>query len=41
MRYLIKTGLLLLTLVAGITGHSQTDPHFSQYYAYPVWLNPH
>lgn len=40
MRYLIKTGLLLLTLVTGITGHSQTDPHFSQYYAYPVWLNP-
>ena len=40
MRYLIKTGLLLLTLVAGITGHSQTDPHFSQYYAYPLWLNP-
>lgn len=40
MRYLIKTGLLLLTLAAGITGHSQTDPHFSQYYAYPLWLNP-
>jgi type IX secretion system PorP/SprF family membrane protein len=40
MRYLIKTGLLLLTLVSGITGHSQTDPHFSQYYAYPLWLNP-
>ena len=40
MRYLIKTGLLLLTLASGITGHSQTDPHFSQYYAYPLWLNP-
>jgi type IX secretion system PorP/SprF family membrane protein len=40
MRYLIKAGLLLLTLVTGITGHSQTDPHFSQYYAYPLWLNP-
>ncbi|THU39912.1 type IX secretion system membrane protein PorP/SprF [Niastella caeni] len=40
MRYLIKTGLLLLTLLSGITGHSQTDPHFSQYYAYPLWLNP-
>lgn len=40
MRYLIKTGLLLLTLALGITGHSQTDPHFSQYYAYPLWLNP-
>ncbi|HEX6431793.1 MAG TPA: PorP/SprF family type IX secretion system membrane protein [Niastella sp.] len=40
MRYLIKTGLLLLTLASGTTGHSQTDPHFSQYYAYPLWLNP-
>ncbi|MBO9201222.1 MULTISPECIES: PorP/SprF family type IX secretion system membrane protein [Niastella] len=39
-RYLIKTGLLLLTLVTTIAGHSQTDPHFSQYYAYPMWLNP-
>jgi type IX secretion system PorP/SprF family membrane protein len=41
MRYPLKTGLLLLTLVtAAITGHTQTDPHFSQYYAYPLWLNP-
>ncbi len=40
MRYLIKTGLLLLALASGLTGHSQTDPHFSQYYAYPLWLNP-
>lgn len=40
MRYLIKTGLLLLTLMSGMAGHSQTDPHFSQYYAYPLWLNP-
>jgi type IX secretion system PorP/SprF family membrane protein len=39
-QYLIKTSLLLLTLAAAITGHSQTDPHFSQYYAYPMWLNP-
>jgi len=39
-RYLIKTSLLLLTLATAITGRSQTDPHFSQYYAYPMWLNP-
>lgn len=39
-QYLIKTSLLLLTLAAAITGHAQTDPHFSQYYAYPLWLNP-
>lgn len=29
-----------MALATGITGHSQTDPHFSQYYAYPLWLNP-
>src|SRR5689334_20770175 len=40
MRYLIKTGLLLLMLASAIAGKSQTDPHFSQYYAYPLWLNP-
>lgn len=40
MRYLIKTGLLLLMLISAIAGNAQTDPHFSQYYAYPVWLNP-
>lgn len=40
LRCLRKTSLLLLTLAAAITGHSQTDPHFSQYYAYPLWLNP-
>jgi type IX secretion system PorP/SprF family membrane protein len=40
LRYLRKTSLLLLTLATAITGHSQTDPHFSQYYAYPLWLNP-
>lgn len=40
MRYLMKAGLLLLTLVTALTGKSQTDPHFSQYYAYPLWLNP-
>ncbi|WP_205512509.1 PorP/SprF family type IX secretion system membrane protein [Longitalea arenae] len=40
MQYLRKTGLLLLILITGIAGYSQTDPHYSQYYAYPVWLNP-
>jgi hypothetical protein len=40
MRYLIKTGLLLVVLASAITGNAQTDPHYSQYYAYPVWLNP-
>ncbi|WP_316804690.1 PorP/SprF family type IX secretion system membrane protein [Pedobacter nototheniae] len=29
-------GLVLLTAKS----FAQTDPHFSQYYAYPLWLNP-
>jgi len=40
MRNLIKAGVLVLALISGVTGHSQTDPHFSQYYSYPLWLNP-
>lgn len=36
---------IFLTIVAscGLTVHKaigQVDPHFSQYYAYPLWLNP-
>jgi type IX secretion system PorP/SprF family membrane protein len=40
MKNILKGVGLLLTLMAGVTGHSQTDPHFSQYYSYPLWLNP-
>lgn len=40
MRNLIKAGVLLLALMTGVRGYSQTDPHFSQYYSYPLWLNP-
>lgn len=38
--------LLLLTLIGGVCGlmsrsaTAQVDAHFSQYYAYPLWLNP-
>jgi type IX secretion system PorP/SprF family membrane protein len=32
--------LLLLAVVGGKTVHAQVDPHFSQYYVYPSWLNP-
>ena len=37
-----KTTLLLICLqLAAITRLSaQVDPHFSQFYAYPLWLNP-
>lgn len=30
----------LLQLVVAGTLKAQIDPHFSQYYAYPLWLNP-
>jgi type IX secretion system PorP/SprF family membrane protein len=38
-----KTNLiiaLLLQLVVAGSLKAQIDPHFSQYYAYPLWLNP-
>jgi type IX secretion system PorP/SprF family membrane protein len=41
MRLTIKAALLLL--LAGVTRQelkAQVDPHFSQYYVYPAWLNP-
>ena len=25
---------------AGLSANAQADPHFSQYYVYPMWLNP-
>src|SRR3954471_922212 len=31
--------VLFGTLLPGLT-KAQVDPHFSQYYAYPMWLNP-
>jgi type IX secretion system PorP/SprF family membrane protein len=33
---------VMLTVVACLPEHAdaQVDPHFSQYYAYPLWLNP-
>lgn len=38
----LKSSLLLLLLAAGATRQAaaQVDPHFSQYYVYPSWLNP-
>lgn len=32
--------IILLQLVFGGVVKAQVDPHFSQYYAYPLWLNP-
>jgi type IX secretion system PorP/SprF family membrane protein len=41
MRTLTRTTLLLLLLsVCRQEMKAQVDPHFSQYYVYPAWLNP-
>ncbi|MDP9078081.1 MAG: PorP/SprF family type IX secretion system membrane protein [Bacteroidota bacterium] len=40
MRKLIVFISVLLQLGAISTLKAQIDPHFSQYYAYPLWLNP-
>lgn len=32
--------LLLVVVVSGNQVKAQVDPHFSQYYVYPSWLNP-
>jgi type IX secretion system PorP/SprF family membrane protein len=36
------TGAILALLLVSATGrlHAQVDPHFTQYYVYPSWLNP-
>ncbi len=41
MRTLTRTTLLLLLIsVCTQEMKAQVDPHFSQYYVYPAWLNP-
>jgi type IX secretion system PorP/SprF family membrane protein len=42
MRKSLKISLLLLLpVVLGISkANAQVDPHFTQYYVYPAWLNP-
>ena len=40
-KLLVTTSLFALSLLGGMgTAHGQVDPHFSQYYVYPAWLNP-
>lgn len=39
-RNLFKMALLLLAAATGQGIKAQVDPHFSQYYVYPAWLNP-
>lgn len=41
MRTIITFALLLtLLFTTGKTAQAQADPHFSQYYVYPSWVNP-
>lgn len=40
MKFKIKLSLLVLLTVFGKNLWAQVDPHFSQYYVYPSWLNP-
>jgi len=40
MRNLYRLSCLVLAIAIMQKGHAQVDPHFSQYYVYPAWLNP-
>ena len=35
-----KTLAIILLSIVAIKSSAQVDPHFSQYYMYPLWLNP-
>lgn len=39
MRRLLLLWITVLLFFSD-AAHAQTDPHFTQYYAYPLWLNP-
>jgi len=40
MRNLAIFTLGLMAVLSGVSTQAQTDPHYSQYYIYPLWLNP-
>ena len=40
MKEFLITLVILLLLASANQARAQVDPHFSQYYAYPLWLNP-
>jgi type IX secretion system PorP/SprF family membrane protein len=40
VKKLVHIKIALLLLVCASRVNAQVDPHFSQYYAYPLWLNP-
>ena len=35
-----KIILICFAVFVGLITKAQVDPHFSQYYVYPSWLNP-
>jgi len=39
MRKIVTLTVILAACIVSKT-HAQVDPHFSQYYVYPMWLNP-
>ena len=40
MKKILKTVMAASMILAGSSMQAQVDPHFSQYYVYPSWLNP-
>src|SRR6201996_7040423 len=40
MRRFLPCIIFMLIAAMGNKVVAQVDPHFSQYYAYPLWLNP-
>jgi len=39
-RFTRTLGLLIVATLSALSTRAQIDPHFSQYYVYPAWLNP-
>lgn len=40
MKHFYRSSLFVLLLILGKSVVAQVDPHFTQYYVYPSWLNP-
>ncbi len=40
MKFFYRLSILLVLLMMGRGVSAQIDPHFTQYYVYPSWLNP-
>ncbi len=40
MKHFVKIITAFVAMVVAVNVHAQVDPHFTQYYVYPSWLNP-